>query len=382
MRASLERHLAASTAADRCLLALGLSSPFLLVYFVLHLWGLGVPAIREGVNPGVLAVLQVVLGLALTSAVALVLWLWPRRHGDDPQPVGELLCTLNIGLAHSCVLIAAGTFTAGPGFVLLGELIVGLLLFTRRTMVIVFLTCVALIGLADLGVLLGLWPYAPAIRAEAFPSGQAAWWFEFWRSMVLYVGAAVVVALILVLFWRLDGVHARLNHLSMTDALTGLANRRHFMDRLAQEFLRQAQTGRPLSVVLIDADHFKQVNDRHGHPVGDEVLQALASALALGVRSPTDVAARLGGEEFALLLPETAEAAAAAVCERLREALGQRQFASPEGVFRVTVSMGLVESVASSAQAVLAAADANLYEAKATGRNRVVASRLVSGGSP
>jgi diguanylate cyclase (GGDEF)-like protein len=171
-------------------------------------------------------------------------------------------------------------------------------------------------------------------------------------------------------------MHKQLRLLSNTDGLTGLANRRHFMDRLNAELARQQRSGRPLSVVLLDADRFKQINDRYGHAKGDEVLVALARDLSAGVRTPTDLVARLGGEEFAILLPETELVEADVVCARLQQSVRARVFESASETFALTVSMGVVQALGASADQILWQADSDLYQAKRAGRNRAAFSVL------
>ena len=161
--------------------------------------------------------------------------------------------------------------------------------------------------------------------------------------------------------------------LSVTDPLTGLHNRRHFNAAANDEVLRATRYQRPLSAVMVDIDHFKRVNDTYGHAVGDRVLVAVAAACVSGTRT-VDIRARLGGEEFCILLPETAAAGAVAVAERLRIALAALRFASSDGQdFHVTASFGIAErSSGEEFEALVRRADEALYEAKSTGRNRVV----------
>ncbi|GAA4978912.1 sensor domain-containing diguanylate cyclase [Kineococcus glutinatus] len=167
----------------------------------------------------------------------------------------------------------------------------------------------------------------------------------------------------------------RLRLAAGTDGLTGLANRRTFDAGLDGHLARAERTGSPCSVLLIDLDHFKSVNDRHGHLAGDEVLTALAGVLAAGSR-PGDLPARYGGEEFAVVLPDTDADAATAVAERLRAAVERMPASVP-----VTASVGVATCGPRHRTAVelLAAADEALYEAKAAGRNRVVAARAPRG---
>ena len=165
-----------------------------------------------------------------------------------------------------------------------------------------------------------------------------------------------------------------LEDLATTDGLTRLYNRRHFMERAESEFLRSQRYKRELSVFLIDADHFKLINDEHGHEGGDRALRMLAEACRQGLRQ-LDVIGRYGGEELVVLLPETSAALAFEAAERLRHSVEQLQIQGVEGQIRLTVSIGVAtagdhtESVA----ALINMADRALYEAKRNGRNRVVA---------
>jgi diguanylate cyclase (GGDEF)-like protein len=165
----------------------------------------------------------------------------------------------------------------------------------------------------------------------------------------------------------------RLDALVHTDALTGAASRRHLLAQGAQEVGRARRHAVPLSVLMLDVDHFKAINDRHGHAAGDAALQALVAACRGQLRG-TDVVGRLGGEEFALLLPHTGAEGAVAFAERLREALAALVVEGPSGPFRFTVSLGAAELADTDAglEALLARADAALYRAKREGRNRVV----------
>jgi diguanylate cyclase (GGDEF)-like protein len=169
--------------------------------------------------------------------------------------------------------------------------------------------------------------------------------------------------------WNYEDVERR----ARTDALTGLWNRRHFDGELARWVSYVDRYGGELSVVLADVDHFKRVNDTHGHEAGDRVLQHVATLLRDGARTQ-DVVARLGGEEFVLLLPNTGAAGAAEVAERLRVTLAERPAAIGGGAsLGVTASFGVSAYPAPVVQRdrVLAGADAALYAAKRDGRNCV-----------
>jgi len=154
-----------------------------------------------------------------------------------------------------------------------------------------------------------------------------------------------------------------------------LCNRRHFAELADKEIARAMRHGRPLSLCILDVDLFKPINDRHGHIRGDEVLRQVAAVLRRHARND-DVAARIGGEEFALLLPECTAADAAMLADRLRESVAGTLFAPGGEPQRITVSIGVAALAPhrDSRQALMAAADAALYRAKSEGRNRVCVS--------
>jgi diguanylate cyclase (GGDEF)-like protein len=161
--------------------------------------------------------------------------------------------------------------------------------------------------------------------------------------------------------------------LANTDALTGALSRRNFMEVGALVLARARHDAVPMSVLMLDVDDFKQVNDRYGHNTGDDVLKMFARICMQTLR-PTDMLARWGGEEFAALLPSTALADAIQISERLCNAIASGSVAAGTGPpIRVTVSIGLATSTNSSAglEELLARADAAMYDAKRSGKNGV-----------
>ncbi|MEP6910433.1 MAG: diguanylate cyclase [Actinomycetota bacterium] len=174
-------------------------------------------------------------------------------------------------------------------------------------------------------------------------------------------------------------LHDIVRQQAMTDELTGLVNRRRFLEAVRSEILRAQRLGGPLSVVLADLDDFKLINDRFGHHAGDEVLQAFADVIR-GHGRDVDTAARLGGEEFAVLLPETALSGAAVVAARLCTSLSQLRVWLGEGSeVSVTASFGVAQLAdGQSWDDLIRAADAALYRAKADGKNRVALAEAAS----
>jgi two-component system cell cycle response regulator len=163
-----------------------------------------------------------------------------------------------------------------------------------------------------------------------------------------------------------------LDQISRTDALTGLRNRRHVQEYLARLVSLARRNAEPIAVLMVDIDHFKSVNDRHGHDAGDAVLRQVADRMARNIRLE-DMVGRWGGEEFLVVLPCTATEGAAELAERLRQVVADEPYRLGDGdVIPVTISLGCAASLTDDAGALVRSADAALYEAKEAGRNRVV----------
>ena len=165
---------------------------------------------------------------------------------------------------------------------------------------------------------------------------------------------------------------------SNTDPMTGVSNRRHFMPLLRQEIIRGHRLNNRVSLLMLDIDHFKKINDTYGHPTGDLVICTLADICRRESRE-IDVVARLGGEEFAILLPETAMQEALVVAERVRAAVENTPIKSLGNIeFSFTVSIGAAEQPPGekSEEKLIGMADAALYQAKTSGRNRVVSASV------
>ncbi|MEM7540477.1 MAG: GGDEF domain-containing protein [Pseudomonadota bacterium] len=179
---------------------------------------------------------------------------------------------------------------------------------------------------------------------------------------------------------RAEQLAKELEKLSSLDGLTGIANRRRFDYTLEREWNRAARAQQPLALILVDIDHFKEYNDRYGHPGGDACLRQLATLLENSLRRGGDLAARYGGEEFAILLPDTNSGSAALVAEQIREKLenlGITHDRTPRGVLTASFGVSAMTPEASqSFDALLGDADRSLYRAKEMGRNRVVCDPL------
>jgi len=174
------------------------------------------------------------------------------------------------------------------------------------------------------------------------------------------------------LSWELQQAHAFAHNLARTDELTGLNNRRAFTELCGRALEQARRYARPLALVMLDIDHFKDVNDTYGHAAGDRVLQALAEAIRRTARDP-DIAGRLGGEEFAVMLPETGGAEATTLAERLRHVVAALRVPHEGATISFTCSFGVAARMddVTVLDTLLSRADAALYRAKRQGRDRI-----------
>lgn len=190
----------------------------------------------------------------------------------------------------------------------------------------------------------------------------------------LLVGLCATCLVLVASLWAVNRFQRQLEVLATTDGLTKLYNRRHFLELSKREIASALRYRYSVSLLLVDADHFKRINDTHGHEVGDSVLLSVAEALKAELRE-VDILGRLGGEEFVVLLPRTDGANALQAAERLREAVERREFPTSAGMLRCTISVGVATSNSDTVDVedLLRRADLAMYRAKELGRNRVCA---------
>ena len=173
---------------------------------------------------------------------------------------------------------------------------------------------------------------------------------------------------------QLEEVNERLQKISATDALTGLYNRRYFDESLKREYARAARNKTPLSVMMIDLDHFKSINDNYGHVFGDEALRQTALRMQDVLKRPGDAAFRYGGEEYVILLPDTNTSAARIIAKQIWSAMRSSQIFHDDQSETITVSIGIATVVPSpngDPNKLLREADHKLYRAKEEGRDRI-----------
>jgi diguanylate cyclase (GGDEF)-like protein len=281
-------------------------------------------------------------------------------------------------LYYSFALISIGyvlgMFNVATGAVLMASPMQGFLLF-RRSIVVptYFISLLTVFGIAYASAL-GLLPYAPLLPERG---SHYQWHAPYW----VYSNFFFLVPILLVvwglsyqIFGRWRAREAEIRAISLTDALTRVHNRRSILARLETEVQRSARLGAPLTVALLDLDHFKSINDTWGHPTGDRVLQEAAKTLREAVRE-CDAVGRYGGEEFLLVLPETSLPGALALLERCRVQLTEIRITADSGErFAISASFGVTcneHCLDAPAETLARVADEALYEAKKKGRNRV-----------
>jgi diguanylate cyclase (GGDEF)-like protein len=302
------------------------------------------PAI--GVLPATLATLLLVVALGVLATLGHD-WLPAVIQRDNYHPpatpgIGLIVCLLN--------LIA----------------LVALWLITRRRTVTQLWLLIAMLAFL----------FDTVVSLAAGARYTLGWYVA--RANSLLCAGAVLGAFIFEfhrLQMRLAAANRRLTELADTDGLTGLGNRRSFDRLLAQEWARAARNDEPLALLLLDIDHFKAYNDGYGHQAGDACLRRIAEAVRDALRRPGDFAARYGGEELAIILPQTNRDSALLVAQHLRNAieqLGIEHRNAPPGIVTCSIGIGVKNPGSDrDPQALFAEADAAMYKAKDAGRNRV-----------
>jgi diguanylate cyclase (GGDEF)-like protein len=361
------------SAVARALLLQGFLLPFLMLSFFESSWFLLRPELAPYFSVADLATYNAFIGaVTLYGTVLFAVGLYMRGH----QP-GSVLYQLLVAVFACLWPIGAGYYfglhISGMIAAFLAASVLAVVLLDRWVALVGVLTGV--LGAVVLSALeqARLVRHAPLLLEAPFDAQglQGSW---FWG-----VGASVFLASLLVIFLvdqlvRKEREYARLlRGLAVTDALTGAANRRHFIDSLERELQRAQRFAFPVSIVLLDIDHFKRVNDTQGHHVGDEVLVGVVARLAERLRD-SDMLARYGGEEFVLLLSHLGIEGATEAAERLRAILADAPLRIGELELPITASFGVASAEPDQGLDVvrlLRRADAAMYAAKAAGRDRV-----------
>ncbi len=361
---------------DKCVLTAVLTLPFVIVWILRLTLVQHSPEQGPYLDPEAIGPMLAFVWLQALGYVAIALLGRVLRNRSRRQP---WLVHATIHFWFVCFfadLYAIGPYTSPFGMLLLVFPVLGFIAFGIRPMAI-GLAVFALLLIASTGAeRQGLIPYAPLMLPDAFTGSRphSSWILSL--GVIPFLGSTLILAFFALVVVQWQDRERKLAELCQTDYLTGVDNRRSFMEKGETEFLRAQRYGKPLAVILVDVDHFKRVNDSYGHAIGDEVLKLVAKTLQ-GQMRRHDVAARYGGEEFVLLLAETNGEEAGVVAERCRglvESLARVDAGGAGESVRVTVSLGIAALPLPGVDRIerlIDVADAALYRAKSEGRNRV-----------
>jgi diguanylate cyclase (GGDEF)-like protein len=356
----------------KCVFASGLTLPFVVAWIIRLTLVHADPASGPYMEPGRVGPMLVFVWLQAAGHTAVIAAGLLRRHPGQ----GTWLVHFAVQFWFVCfalTLYAIGPYTSPFAMLLLFFPLLGFIVIGIRRVAYGLATFAALLVATTVAERLAVIPYAPLFVSATLVDGRpyTSWIFSLGWIPLLGSGFILVVFAYVVRQWQ--DREDRLKELSNTDYLTNVRNRRSFMESAEIEFCRARRYGKPLAIVMVDVDHFKRVNDDHGHGIGDQTLQLVAKILAAEVRRH-DVIARYGGEEFAFLLAETNQEQARVMAERCRERIEAAQLLVKGTVVRVTASAGIAayphEGVTRIEQ-LIDLADAALYRAKGGGRNRV-----------
>lgn len=314
--------------------------------------------------------------VGLTIVLLALIPLCRRAYGDSV--LYEYTAAIYYGLSLCYFSYTIGTLTLPTGAALAGTPVVGFIFFNRGAILAALGLSLVVLVATSYGAAAGYLSYAPIILHPLGDNGQLS--VEWMTLMYFYTAPHLIVLILLAYYvlqrWRQREEEVRM--LSLTDALTGLANRRSILSYLNREQDRSRHQHVPLSVLLVDLDNFKRINDTWGHPLGDEILVKVGQALRKAVRQ-NDQVGRFGGEEFLIVLPGTDVAGAMLLAERCRLALTHILVSTSDGqALKVSGSFGLFcngSDRSLAVQDILRLADEALYLAKERGRNRVEVSK-------
>ncbi|RZL02818.1 MAG: GGDEF domain-containing protein [Rubrivivax sp.] len=363
-----------------CLLFATAAVSVLLVFVALQTYALADPEALAFYRPQALMAWQAVLLAVIAGLSGVAFHCWGKRKAEVAchwLPVLTVTPTLVvlIGLA-----VAHGLKDTPVSLAILTVIMLGRALFDFKVLAPSLVIGAAMVLAHEVLVNLGVMAYAPLLSKPMFTGAELGWWWQVWCRVVLDFCLVSFAGMVFFVFATLGQRRRELENLVRTDMLTGLANRRTFMTQLEIESHRHARSKRPFCLVMCDIDHFKKVNDTWGHPAGDAVLVALGRILKSTTREQIDTAARIGGEEFAVLLPETGLEQAQRVAQLMSSGVRAQVFMFDGQQFSVTQSVGVAQTNEGDGDAAMRVADDNLYIAKRQGRDRIVASVVHAAG--
>ena len=361
------------TPVQKSILLLSILTFVFFQYLLMHVYILTHPSIYVD-----LAVVQSTTKLhvlLLISSVCLIKFAQSVNHSARAQLIFPYICALYYSVTLVGLGYLTGLLTAASGMVMVGAPLLGIVLLGQRVVYVSMAFALLLIFVLSLLTALNVIPYAPLFHL-VFWVDPAARLLLF--ASILFFSAphfVFIIALADLILRQRKQRDLMIEHLSLTDSLTGVANRRAITEFLHEHLTLAQRKQQPIALLIADLDHFKQINDRHGHLVGDQALRLAAQCFVQSIRE-SDRLGRYGGEEFLIVFPHTSVLEATEIAERCRQQLSEVElYSDQQHPVPLSASFGVYGVVDGQIDmdSLVRIADQNMYRAKQSGRNRVCA---------
>lgn len=342
-------------------------------YLLLHLYFLVKPSLY--VNSTVLENTTILHVLLVISSVVLIKFAKSVNRLPRAQLIFPYVCTLYYSVTLVALGYLTGLLTAATGMVMVGAPLLGMVLLGQRVVYVSMAFALLLIFILSLLTAFNYIPYAPLFVPEFWVASEAR--IALFTSVIFFSAPhfVFIVAFADLILRQRKQRDLLIEHLSLTDSLTGIANRRAITEFLQEHLTLAQRKQRSIALLVADLDHFKQINDRHGHLVGDQALRLSAQCFTQSIRE-SDRLGRYGGEEFLIVFPQTSLAEATEIAERCRQHLTEiKLYSDTQQPVPLSASFGVygVADGQIDIDSLVRLADQNMYKAKQSGRNRVCA---------
>lgn len=358
-----------------CLILTGFTLPIFLTFLIMPVVAISSQSWMTIFDWQFAIVLECLLFFVCFVQTGLMIFCWRKRQSAQRYPnlLVAALTTMYTGLY---LLLFGYDLRDSPLMLLcLSQLLLVRGTFPRQAYRPAIFTFAVIFVLHEIAFWSNLIPKGLVLNAPIYVGEALTGWWEFWLRIIYCLTAFPSAAILFLLGIQLILEKRRLESMVITDSLTGLANRKQFMRALAIESRRQEQSRDCSCVLMCDVDKFKAINDTWGHPAGDRVIQKIGQVLQRNVRYELDTVARVGGEEFVVILPQTSLLGGKEIAERICQQVRELKFHQGDETFRVSLSIGVARIENGQGEEGVKTADRLLYCAKSLGRNCVVVER-------
>lgn len=361
------------TPVQRSVLLLSVLAFVFTQYLLLHIYFLLNPSLY--VDPAVLERTTKWHVLLVISSIVLIKFAKSVNHSPRAQLIVPYICTLYYSVTLVALGYLIGLLTASAGMVMVGAPLLGMVLLGQRVVYVSMAFALLLVFVVSLLTAFNYIPYAPLFVPEFWIAPEAR--MALFTSVLFFSAPhfVFIVAFADLILRQRKQRDLLIERLSLTDSLTGIANRRAIVEFLQEHLTLAQRKQRPIAVLIADLDHFKLINDRHGHLVGDQALRLSTQCFLHAIRE-SDRLGRYGGEEFLIVFPQTRLDEALDIAERCRQQLTEVElYSDTQQPVPLTASFGVygVDDGQIDMDTLVRIADQNMYRAKQSGRNRVCA---------